>query len=271
MTTKNHGENMEELYNGLLKNGKVIMPTDDGYISDYLIHWTGINKKTHKFDDNEGARVLTLISSNCELLLSANPIHWFHRWFFVGARMVCFTDVPLAHSAQHCSRYGRFGIAFHKLKIMNKGAQPVFYASHASKTDMDIINKFLQDEQDKPTIKPNVFHALHRHFYFVQRLSDGLADRHDTFYYEREWRLGAQSLLTEQENIKRRQKARLSQEPINPRYVGLRVVRDGKEFFSFEEKDVAFLIVPDGWEPSVKNPHNFPVFRHEELVNMMKR
>jgi hypothetical protein len=48
-------------------------------------------------------------------------------------KMVCFTDVPLRHSNEHCNRYGRFGIAFHKLKMMNVGAQPVFYASHACK------------------------------------------------------------------------------------------------------------------------------------------
>lgn len=112
--------------------------------------------------------------------------------------MVCFTDVPLRHSSEHCKRYGRFGIAFQKLKLMNVGAQPVFYASHACKRDMDTIFHFLQEQVQQTTLPSNLFRALHRHFYFIQRLSDGRADGHDTFYYEREWRLGEQTLVPEE-------------------------------------------------------------------------
>lgn len=124
-----------------------------------------------------------------------NRLHLFDMYYEIHEKMVCFTDVPLSHSIQHCQLYGRFGIAFHKLKLMNVGAQPVFYASHACKRDMNIIFKFLQEQESNRTIDPILFRSLHQHFYFVQRLSDGRADGKDTFYYEREWRLGEQSLV----------------------------------------------------------------------------
>ena len=48
--------------------------TDAGYVSDYLIHWTG------KDDDAQGADVLsTTIASSRELLLSYNRIHVCER------------------------------------------------------------------------------------------------------------------------------------------------------------------------------------------------
>ena len=139
---------------------------DNGYISNYLIHWTG------RDGDDRGAEFLSSIASTCKLRLSYNKLHIFDFYHEIREKMVCFTDVPLAHSAEHCKRYGRFGIAFHKLKLMNVGAQPVFYASHACKRDMDVIFKFLQDQARATTIDPTLFRALHRHFYFIQRLSD---------------------------------------------------------------------------------------------------
>jgi hypothetical protein len=146
-------------------------PADNGYISDYLIHWTG------KQDDQCGADVLSIIGSTCKLKLSYNRIHVFDWYHEIHEKMACFTDVPLSHSIQHCQRYGQFGIAFHKLKLMNVGAQPVFYASHACKRDMDVIFKFLQDQVKNTTIDPILFRALHRHFYIIQRFSDDRADR----------------------------------------------------------------------------------------------
>lgn len=176
--------------------------------------------------------------------------------------MVCFTDVPLTHSLAHCGRYGRFGIAFHKLKLMNVGAQPVFYVSHAVKRDMDAVFRFLQEQTECATLPLCVFRALHRYFYFMQRLSDGRADARDTYYYEREWRLGAQTLPI--------------QEDLNPRYhcqqagygayFGRRIVRDDKEYFSFDTEDVAFLVTPTSWESNIGNPHGFRVCAFEELV-----
>lgn len=231
-------------------SNKITISHDDGYISDYLTHWTG------KKEDKSGAETLSTIASTRRLLLSYNKLHIFDFNHEIHEKMVCFTDVPLSHSAQHCQRYGRFGIAFHKLKLMNAGAQPVFYASHVYKHDMDVIFKFLQEQVKCTTIDPALFRALHHHFYFIQRLSDNKADGKDTFYYEREWRLGEQSLFPP-EKLDRPNAKYLCQQEGYPPNTG-RLLKDGNNiYFDFDKEDVAFLIVPKDWHDKIKNPHRF--------------
>jgi len=237
------------------------METDDGYISDYLVHWTG------KDGDEAGASILSLIASTCHLLLSDNVFHNLDIYNEIREKMVCFTDVPLVHTAQHCKRYGRFGIAFHKLKLMNVGTQPVFYATHANKKDLDMIFKFLQMQSHTTTIETSVLDALYRHFYFMQTFSKGKADEKDTYYYEREWRLGKQNLAP----------VTLWSRPDNPKYhilqagyprhCGKLFVDGEKEYFQFSTDDVAFLISPHDWKSKISNPHAFPVEEYENFVN----
>jgi len=232
---------------------------DNGYISDYLIHWTG------KKGDEHGARILGTIASTLKLLLSYNRLHLFDWTHEIHEKMVCFTDVPLLHSIAHCKRYGRFGVAFQKMKLMNVGAQPVFYASHACKRDMDTIFHFLQEQVEHTTLPLDLFRALHRHFYFIQRLSDGRADGHDTFYYEREWRLGEQTLIPEQKLL--RPNARYwSQKEGCPAYTGRLVTEGDKSYFAFNTEDVAYLIAPLQWHGKVENPHEFSIVVYEDLV-----
>jgi hypothetical protein len=237
-------------------------PTDNGYISECLIHWTG------RDSDKRGADTLSIIASSCELLLSYNRIHVFDWYHEIHEKMVCFTDVPLGHSNTHCRRYGRFGVAFHKLKLMNAGAQPVFYVSHAAKRDMDTIFRFLRQQSRSTTLAPDVFRALHRHFYFMQRLSEGRADGRDTYYYEREWRLGAQSLPTQQEPDRPNARYWCQQEGYGA-YIGIRVIHGDKEHFSFDPSCVAFLIAPRSCQSCVANPHGFQLYAFEALVEGM--
>lgn len=240
------------------------MNPDNGYISDYLVHWTG------KGDDKAGSEILSLITSTCQLLLSYNKLHVFDIYHEVQEKMACFTDIPLSHAAQHCNRYGRFGIAFHKLRLMSVGAQPVFYTTHANNSDLHVIFKFLQEQAQHTTIDTTLFKALHRHFYFTQAFSEGKADENDTFYYEREWRLGKQNLVP----------AEMLEHPDNPRYRimqagypyhhGRLCVDGGKEFFAFKKEDVAFLIIPRDCKAKIENPHAFPVHEYEEFVSSRK-
>lgn len=236
------------------------IPQDDGYISDYLIHWTG------KDGDEKGAEVLSLIAETCRLLLSYNRLYLFDMYHEIHEKMACFTDVPLAHSMQHCKRYGRFGIAFHKLKLMNVGVQPVFYASHACKRDMSVIFKFLQDQVDNTTIEPEILRALHRHFYFYQRLSDNRADRKDTFYYEREWRLGEQSLVPP-DKLNRPNAEYWCKEEGYPFHTGRLLQEHNNTYFGFDKEFVAFLITPSEWKNMIRNPHGFSIHSYEELIN----
>jgi hypothetical protein len=231
-------------------------PTDNGYISDYLIHWTG------KKGDEHGARVLSIIAETLQLRLSPNHLFlldWSHA---IHAKMVCFTDVPLCHSKEHCGRYGRFGIAFQKMALMNHGAQPVFYASHTCKRDMNTIFRFLQEQMQSPTLSSEVFKALQRHFYFIKSFSDGPANSRDAFYYEREWRLGEQTLATKEDEF------RTEREGYPLPYAGELVKNGDEAYFRFEKEWVAFLVVPQFFQSKINNPHEFQIEPYENLVTM---
>lgn len=243
--------------------------TDDGYISNYLTHWTGTDDK-RRVSDAEGARVLSLIASTRRLRLSYNPVYRRDWSNVIHGKMACFTDVPIQKSVPHCTKYGRFGITFHKLPLMNVGAQPVFYTSHVWKRDIDIIFDFLRDQVRKPTLDTNLIRALHHHFYFTQHFSKDRADSNDEFYYEREWRLGAQSLPTAEELNRDNAKFYCVQEGYPPYIddrIGFRVVEGDHEYFSFQNAVVAFLVVPSDWTAKVENPHGFEVRAFEDLVS----
>ena len=233
---------------------KMDKPSDNGYISEYLIHWTG------KDGEKQGADILSIIAESLKLLLSYNPLHSYDFATHVYEKMVCFTDVPLNHSHKHCSKYGKFGIAFKKQELMCVGAQPVFYSTHVSKHDMDKIFRFLMKQTEKTTIDKKLYDAFKRHFYFMKRFSDSK----DTHYYEREWRLGEQTLVTEDE----RQKPNFEHyrvEKGHPPYFGNRIEEGGKSYSSFKVSDVAFLIAPEKSMNKIRNPHNFPLYSYESL------
>ena len=235
------------------------IPNDNGYISNYLTHWTG------KQDNKKGAETLSIIASECELLLSYNSLHAFDWHTEYHIKMVCFTDVPISHSMQHCMHYGKFGIVFHKLEIMNVGAQPVFYATHACKDDLDKIIRFLLEQTKKTTIESDLFGALKRHFLQIKCFSDGRADSKDSYYYEREWRL-SKSTLVPSEKLDRPNARYCCQQEGYPPYIGRLTKHGDKEYYSFKEEDVAFLIVPNGWNDKIKNPNNFAIYSYEELI-----
>ena len=45
----------------------------------------------------------------------------------VGYRVVCFCDIPEPDLAIHVKKYSKFGLAFKKPFLIDKGASPVFY------------------------------------------------------------------------------------------------------------------------------------------------
>jgi hypothetical protein len=243
----------------IIKIRKVMMKKniDNGYISEFLIHWAGRSKPT----PIEKSETLSSIITDCRLRLSSN--------LFISAlgvklktEMVSFTDVPLHLSKRHCSKYSTFGIAFYKQKLMGKGAQPVFYSTHVFIRDMDKIYRFMLDQQQKLTLRPDVFDALFRHFFCVQDFSEGSADSHDAHYYEREWRLGEMTLVPEGED-----RAKWCLKNALPICIGDLVKVDGERYFQFEKQDVAFIVVPEKYTGHVKNPDTFPVRTFESLVS----
>ena len=241
----------------------------DGYISRYLIHWTGKNKDTGVDDNEEGARILSAIASERRLRFSANPVYRRDCFTEIHDKMICFTDVPTHLSATHCTKYGQFGIALHKLPMMNMGAQPVFYTTHVWKRELDTIFDFLQKQSINCTLEPRLFSSLMHHFYFFQHFSTGCASSAYTCYYEREWRLGSHGLPLADELNRDNGKWRCIQEGYS-RYInkeiGTRVVVGDCEYFAFQNKVVAFLVAPAAWRQKVRNPHGFDMHTYEDLV-----
>src|SRR5579872_3568077 len=52
--------------------------------------------------------------------------------FVTGFRPVCFCDIPEGEFKRHTDVYGRFGLAFKKEFLVEKGANPVFYVAKGS-------------------------------------------------------------------------------------------------------------------------------------------
>ena len=234
----------------------MMSPNDKSYISDYLIHWAGRDKSPE-----ERVSVLSLIATTRRLWLTRNEFFKDGSLKF-DEKMVCFTDVPLAHSERHCAKYSPFGIAFKKLRLMGMGAQPVFYFTHVFKKDIGRIHRFVIEQLKKPTIEPDVLRALHRHIYFTQQFAQERADGHDTAYYEREWRIGEFSLKKKGQDYLEwyLEHDRLTPNP------GTLVIEGDEKYFEFDKADVAFLVAPNQFIAQISNPHQFPIEPYENLV-----
>ncbi|MEM9687422.1 MAG: abortive infection system antitoxin AbiGi family protein [Bacteroidota bacterium] len=91
-------------------------------INESLIHWTGRGKSIEDAFDN-----LTKIVESSSLRLSRNPINEKRTNTTVETSMICFTDIPIEKSSNHCLKYGFIGIGFKKGDLIHYGANPVLY------------------------------------------------------------------------------------------------------------------------------------------------
>lgn len=244
---------------------------DNGYISDYLTHWTG-----RSVDEETGFNNLSSILKHNRLKLSYNPLVIMDIYNEIHEKMVCFTDVPLSLSAKHCNKYGKFGIVFDKRKLANKGAHPVFYFTHTMAKDIKRIFNFIVRENHNESFPVDLFEAFKRFFYFTQEYSKGRIDSTDAFYYEREWRIGEQTLVSQEMINTPNFKYERSKEG-KPLYFGI-LEKDEKDesYFKFEDEGVYFIIVPkiyqNSSEPLVKG-RPFQLEFYEDLIkrrNYMK-
>ena len=210
------------------------MVLDNGYINDYLVHWTG------KDGLRSGFEALTSILTKNRLKLGYNPYVWLDFRTKAVCKMACFTDVPIQHSRIHCKKYGKFGIAFSKRSLANIGAHPVFYYTHTTQQDVKKVVTFLHSEGGR-AIPQDIFTALWRHFHFCQEYGKGKIESRDAAYYEREWRLG-EDYLDEQHGQNGVKYKRLLNG--QSRCFG-KLVKEGQDlFFEFIDKDVAFIVLP---------------------------
>lgn len=175
------------------------------FISETLTHWTGRKKTEHEAFD-----VLKKIITTKRLLLTYCPNYpKLSENQQLRTMMVCFTDIPLELSADHCAEFGKFGIGFSKEKMILYGANPVFYTTNEMKKKVEsfiyLIHRLQSEEKDREwsAIDSNVndgiryqfntdqFNAMTELAGFMQnyQYNDSKID-----YYQREWRINYETL-----------------------------------------------------------------------------
>lgn len=218
---------------------------DNGYVSNYLIHWTG------RKDDSSGLNNLLSILRDNRLKFGIREILEVGletKKAAVELEMVCFTDVPIRHSYDHCKKYGRFGIAFEKKYLADNGAQPVFYYTPLVEQDVKKVIRFML-EDGEASVPLDIFKALQRHFCFSQPYSGGGMDSPHASYYEREWRLCTPYLDENYGQDGVISKRLLEGEPMP---LGKLEEDHNGSFFPFKEADISFVVVPSDYEAQLR-------------------
>jgi hypothetical protein len=212
------------------------------YVSNELVHWTG-RKKSEK----EAFETLKAICCENVLRLSYCP-NYVSKDLNNDASMVCFTDIPLKHSQEHCDKFGRFGIAFHKDSMIRYGANPVHYttAPHFERIkqvsfllermkDLEKDREFRQEEREQFSFSEDETAALLEVADFLQEYSYKNNDNVDyVSYYQREWRLTFNTLPF----------AGGTSEHLPGMSCFTKNGDMSYKIFKFSPRDVAFIVVP---------------------------
>ncbi len=196
------------------------------YVSDELTHFVGRSFR-HEYDAHERQfELLVRILKSGQLgnNLDSRVDHRAGRQFsgneFYRSNVVCFSDIPVADLGIHMDKFSRFGLAFSKAFLAEKGANPVFYVAGNAKIDTteegsSTLAAYFDDKHEQlwafydaylesrpePQEDPvqeaerrrlsDLFEFLVYHFFsFVKFFDQGLAPDDDKNHYmEREWRV----------------------------------------------------------------------------------
>lgn len=214
------------------------------YISESLIHWTGRKKS-----DEESFEILKSICDEQILRLTYCP-NYVHENYKPESVMVCFTEIPIRFSAQHCNKFGKFGIAFNKIAMIDYGANPALYTTnrHFERikhigTLLARMKDFEKDREWKEDLEPYQFSedetiALMEVLELLQEYSYKNQDGSDYVnYYQREWRLTFNILPFAGGDT-----------PLLPG-MSCFYIKNGKAYhiFKFKKDDVKYLIVPESY------------------------
>jgi len=225
------------------------------FISNTLTHWTGRDKP-----DKEGFEIIEKIINTKKLLLTYCPNYpKLPENRQIRTMMVCFTDIPLHLSQEHCARFGKFGIGFSKDKMIQYGANPVLYTTREMnervKTFISFIGRLQGEEVDRPwrdaTLNDDIgdrYQFTSEQFYSMFELAGFMQNYQysDTSvdYYQREWRINYETLP----------KA-LGMEPqVNPGQgaihgsIGQGTRRRTACSMLFDLNDIDYLVVPKDYE-----------------------
>ena len=175
------------------------------FISDTLTHWTGRNKT-----DNEAFEIIEKIINSRKLLLTYCPNYPnLSKKGNMKIMMVCFTDIPIELSHEHCSRFGSFGIGFSKEKFIKYGANPVLYTTDKMNDTVQIYISFLQKlhslEVDRDWKDARLNKGVGDYYQFTEEefnsffeitslLQNYMYNANSIDYYQREWRINYETL-----------------------------------------------------------------------------
>lgn len=221
------------------------MASDRKYINSSLIHWTGRAK-----NQDAACSILENICREQILRLTYCPTY-VQENLKPRVAMACFTDIPLEHSHEHCSKFGQFGLAFNKQKMIEYGANPVLYTTRRHLDRIRNISNLLErmkdlekDREWRSEVEPFNFSvdetiALIEVLGLLQEYSYKNDDGTDyVTYFQREWRLTFETLPFAggtTEHI-----------PGTSSFY----VREGISYgvFKFDKSDVEYIIAPAGYE-----------------------
>lgn len=211
------------------------------YINEELVHWTGRGKSSEEAFD-----ILSTIVDERILRLTYCP-NYVSQEYNPMSPMACFTDLPLNHSKKHCSKFGRFGIAFKKKNMIGYGANPVFYttAKHFDRicniaTLLERMKDLEKDRGWREGVEPYSFKedetlAMLEVIEFLQEYSYKNREDSDHLNYpQREWRLTFNSLPF------------AGGDSLHLPGMASFYIRNEKPYkiFKFDPNDVEYLIVP---------------------------
>lgn len=226
------------------------MSSDRKYINSSLIHWTGRDK-----DPNAACSILENICREQILRLTYCPTY-VQENLKPHVAMACFTDIPLEHSHEHCSKFGQFGLAFNKKKMIEYGANPVLYTTGRHLDRIRNISCLLERMKDlekdrdwQSEVEPYNFSedetiALLEVLGLFQEYSYKNDDGVDyVTYFQREWRLAFEILPFAGGTTEHT--------PGRSRFYK----RDGISYrvFKFDKADVEYIIAPAAYEERALN------------------
>jgi hypothetical protein len=200
------------------------------YVADELYHFVGRkNPADHETNYHILLKILDegwithyphhhIIADSISFNLDANLV----SGDLVIPSMTCYCDIPLTSIDIHATKYGFFGVAFDRAKLISVGARPVTYiptqpsdwrGHFATIHGLGLLKdlegtwrgayEFIEQSTDNPHtrslgVKPEDFKAtayaltevFTRQLAFVKAFNSELAPDHpDNYYMEREWRL----------------------------------------------------------------------------------
>jgi len=189
------------------------------YVSDELTHFVGRSfNGGPEADEQQYALLLDILKTgqlgaSKEVRVTSDPSKAFSDNQYYKSNVVCFSDIPLADLTIHMAKYSRFGMAFKKSFLIERGANPVFYvvknslaklahgkmekrAEYFDRMHAAILELFerMGDEwksgAGEDYIKELLGFLVFHFFSFAKFYQEGLPPEHpENFYMEREWRI----------------------------------------------------------------------------------